>query len=206
VRARATEAVLAGAFVAWLLAVLVIAILRVSGSGPALGALASTPDLLLHGHLLTLLSSALPVGRLPFAEIAGLVLAAWAVWRASGILAVWVVGLAAHIGCTLIVYAGFGLLWLVDREAAGDAADRSDYGISAVWLGMLGFLSASLWHRNRRAAVGLGTGSAAVSVALLPVTGAMTTAEHLLALIIGWLLPTTFPGLLGRAAVRHDQP
>lgn len=183
-------------FVAWLLAVLVIAILRVAGGGPSAAALACTPDRLLDGRVLTLLSSALVVGRLPFGEIAGLAAAAYGVWRLGGIAVVWVVGLAAHIGCTLVAYGALGVLWLVDRGLAGDSAQRSDYGISAVWLGLLGYLSAALWHRNRRAAAGIGGVSALVSVALLPLAGPMTTAEHLLALAIGWLLPTTIPALL----------
>jgi hypothetical protein len=202
VRVRGWQPVLVGAFAAWLLAVVVIAILRVSGGGPSLAALACTPDRLVDGRVLTLLSSTLPVGRLPFGEIAGLAAAAWAVWRLAGIAVVWVVGLSAHVGCTLIAYGALGVVWLADRGLAGDAARRSDYGISAVWLGLLGYLSAALWHSNRRVAVGIGVASAVVSLALAPLTGAMTTAEHLLALAIGWLLPTTISALRPAAADR----
>ena len=199
---RGLRAVLMAGFAAWLLAVVVVAILRVSGGGPSLAALACTPDRLVDGRLLTLLSSALPVGRLPFGEIAGLAGAAYGVWRLAGIAVIWIVGLTAHVGCTLIAYAALGLLWLADRGLAGDAVRRSDYGISAIWLGLLGYLSAALWHSNHRVAVGIGATSAVVSLALAPVTGAMTTAEHLLALAIGWLLPRTFPALRPRAALR----
>jgi len=201
---RGLRAVLTAGFAAWLIGVVVIAILRVSGGGPSLAALACTPDRLVDGHLLTLLSSALPVGRLPFGEIAGLAVAAYAVWRLAGIAVVWLVGLAAHIGCTLVAYAALGLLWLADRGLAGDAVRRSDYGISAIWLGLLGYLSAALWHSNHRLAVGIGATSAVASLALAPVAGTMTTAEHLLALVIGWLLPMTLPALRPRAALRRS--
>jgi hypothetical protein len=196
VRQREVRAVLLAALGAWLVAVVVIACLRVGDHTPSVTVFASTPDLIVDGHLWTLLSSSLPVSRFPFAEIAGMVAAMWGVWRVAGIAAVWVAGLAAHIGSTLVVYAGIGGLWLIDHGSVGDQLDRRDYGISAIWLGELGFLTTALWPRNRRAALGVGVASLAVSIGLLPIAGPMATAEHLLALIIGAGLPKTVPGVL----------
>jgi hypothetical protein len=202
VRARVVRALLLVGLGAWLVAVIVIAISRGVDGRPRLGAFASTPDLILHGHLWTLLTSALPVGRYPAAEIVGLLIALYGVWRVSGIVAIWVAGLTAHIGCTLVVYAGIALLWLADRSAADPYTDRLDYGISAVWLGALGYLTAVLWPRNRPAALGVGLGSLLVSVALLPVVGSMATAEHVVALGIGVLVPMAMPGFMRRAQFR----
>lgn len=195
-RRSAVREVLLAALGAWLVAVVVIAGLRVGDHTPSIRGFASTPDLIADGHLWTLLTSALPVSRFPFAEIAGMVAAMWGVWRVVGIGAVWAAGLAAHIGSTLVVYAGIGGLWLIDHGSVGDQLDRRDYGISAIWLGELGFLTTALWPRNRRAAVGVGVSSLVVSVGLLPIAGPMATAEHLLALTIGAVLPKTVPGVL----------
>lgn len=184
---------------AWLVAVVVIAIARGTSGRPRLSSLISTPDLIADGHLWTLLTSALPVSSYPVLEIAGVAAAMYGVWRVAGIAAVWLAGLTAHIGCTLVVYAGIGGLWLVDHGTAEPYVDRRDYGISAIWLGELGFLTAALWSRNHRLAIGVGATSVAISVGLLPVAGPMATSEHLLALTIGWLVPKTFPGVL-RAA------
>lgn len=181
---------------AWLAAVLVIAIMRDSSGTPTVAGLASTPRLIARGDLWTLLSSSLPVSRFPFLEIAGMVGAMYGVWRVAGITAVWAAGLAAHVGATLVAYAGIGGIWLADHGAVDELLNRNDYGISAIWLGELGFLTAALWGRNRRLAYGVGALSLGVSVGLLPVAGPMATIEHLLALIIGGALPMTFPGLL----------
>ena len=177
---------------AWLAAVTVIAATRTAGNVPHLGGLASTPDVILHGRLWTLLSSSLPVGRYPFLEIAGMAAAMYGVWRVAGIAAVWIAGLAAHLGSALIVYAGIGGLWLADHGSVERFVDRLDYGISAVWLGELGFLTAALWPRNRRLATGVGVASLAVSAGLTPVAGEVATAEHLLAFVIGAALPIIF--------------
>ena len=185
----AVRASLTTALLAWLAAVVVIAALRVGDHTPGIAGFASTPDLIADGHLWTLLTSAMPVSRYPFAEIAGMVAAIWGVWRVAGIGAVWLAGLAAHIGSTLVVYAGIGALWLIDHGTVADQLDRRDYGISAIWLGELGYLAVALWPRNRRAALGVGTASLAVTIGLTPVAGPMATAEHLLSLTIGALLP-----------------
>ena len=177
---------------AWLAAVAVIAITRAAGNGPHLGGLASTPDLIAHGRLWTLLSSALPVSRYPALEIAGLLGAVYGVWRVAGITAVWIAGLAAHLGSTLVVYAGIGGLWLADRGSVERFVDRLDYGISAVWLGELGFLTTALWPRNRPVAAGVGVASLAVSAGLIPVAGEIATAEHFLSFAIGAALPILF--------------
>jgi hypothetical protein len=189
---RAVRDVLTAALGAWLVALVVISAIRVGGDhNPPISGFASTPDLIADGHLWTLLTSAMPVGRWPFAEIAGIVAAIYGVWRVAGIGAVWVAGLAAHIGSALLVYAGIGVLWLVDHASVSDQVDRLDYGISAIWLGELGFLTAALRRRNRRLAAGVGVASLAVSLGLLPVAGEMATAEHLLAFAIGAVLPMT---------------
>jgi hypothetical protein len=179
---------------AWLAAVAVIAVTREASGVPRLSGLASTPDLIVHGQLGTLLSSALPVSRYPVLEILGIAATMYAVWRIAGIGAVWAAGIAAHIGSAVLVYAGIGGLWLIDHSTVDRFVDRLDYGISAIWFGELGFLSAVLWRRNRRASVGVGVASLAVSLGLIPNAGEMASAEHLLALAIGLLVP---------AALRH---
>ena len=177
---------------AWLAAVTVIAVTRSTGEGPRLPDFASTPDRIVHWQWWTLLSSAMPVGRYPLLEIAGMAGAMYGVWRVAGIAAVWIAGLAAHLGATLVVYAGMGGLWLADHGSVEKYLDRPDYGISAIWLGQLGFLTAALWPRNRRLAAGVGVASLAVSAALGPVAGEVATAEHFVAYAIGAALPIIF--------------
>ena len=43
---------------------------------------------------------------------------------------------------TLLAYAGIGALWLTSRETVQSVVDQPDYGVSAVWLAVLGALLA----------------------------------------------------------------
>jgi membrane associated rhomboid family serine protease len=40
----------------------------------------------------------------------------------------------------VLAYAGVGVLWLATRESVENVVDQPDYGVSAVWLAVLGAL------------------------------------------------------------------
>ena len=75
-----------------------------------------------------MVQSAAPVSRYPVLEIAGLVGALAGVARVAGIATVWVVGLAAHIGATLLTFAGIWIL-LVSGHADWSLANSVDVAV-----------------------------------------------------------------------------
>lgn len=116
---------------------------------------AVSPAALAAGKLWLLFTSAFLVSGPPLAELAGLTLAAVLLVRRAGPAAFWRAAIAGHVGATLIVYAGVGVLWLADRGAVAGVVDDRDFGVSGVWLGVLGALFAIAWRSPRGRRSGL---------------------------------------------------
>ncbi|MDQ1702581.1 MAG: hypothetical protein QOF57_1833, partial [Frankiaceae bacterium] len=110
------------------------------GLGP--GDLASSPNGVAAGHVWQLVTSGLVVAGDPLVQLPAVALLIAAVIVAFGPGAFWRAALAGHIGATLIVYAGVGLLWLLWRSQVDPVLDAPDYGISCVWAGAAGALVA----------------------------------------------------------------
>jgi len=97
---------------AYLAALMVIALdPRVHGS-----ALASSPAGVAAGRLLQLLSSGLVVDGPAWPQIALLAIVLSAALRRLGAGRLWAVAVAAHVGATLLAYAGIGLLSILDQQ------------------------------------------------------------------------------------------
>jgi hypothetical protein len=111
---------------------------------------ALTPAALAAGKVWLLVTSAFLVSGPPLLELAGLTLAAVVIVRRHGPASFWRAGIGGHIGGTLIVYAGIALLWALDRETVDDLIHVRDYGVSGVWLGVLGAIFADLLAERRR--------------------------------------------------------
>src|SRR5204863_7434114 len=86
----------------------------------------------------------------PLLELAGLALAAGVLVARRGPVAFWRAAVGGHVGATVIAYAGVGVLWLVTRETVEGIVHDPDYGVSAVWLAVLGAIAASVWSDTRR--------------------------------------------------------
>jgi hypothetical protein len=192
----------AGALLAglWLAAVVVIAILRTATGEPRPGPLACSPAALAAGKVWTLASSALIVDGPPIAQVIITAAVLAAVMSLLGTRAFWWSALTAHIGSTLLAYAGIGLLWLVARHDVRAVVHAPDYGISAIWAGALGALSTwavtrAAHHRSaaRRAVLG----SLLVFVVLVPLDGELADVEHLIAYLLGAAVAVPFVRPLG---------
>jgi hypothetical protein len=152
-----------------------------------------TPAALAAGHVWLLLTSALIVSGPPLLELAGLAIAAAVLVSRRGPGAFWRAAIGGHVGATLIAYAGVGILWLTSREVVEGVVDQPDYGVSAVWLGVLGAIAANLWCESReggwttRHAVMLGVCATAVVIGAV-FFPPLSAAEHTLAFLIGFAL------------------
>lgn len=159
-----------------------VAIVQATGE-PDWERLASSPAQVADGQVWLLLSSGLVIDGLPWLQLAVLAaVLALAVRRLGG---AWtcVVALAAHVGATLIAYAGVGLLWLGDRSAVAGTVDQPDYGVSVVLAGQAGALAATAPSRAWTAAIA--ATALAVCAVAATTSSALATAEHLLGFAIG---------------------
>lgn len=190
--------------VAWLATSTILTVTWHRGGWPDPADLASTASGVEHGRVWTLLSSMLPVSEYPAAELAGCALTVAVALRVLGGLRFWAVALASHLGSALIAYAGIAVLWLLDPVAASDAAVEDDYGISAVWLGTIGAITAVLYQEGRRrVALGVAGVAVAASIALGTDSDWLPVAEHLLALAIGAAVAVA---LARRSTAQEDAP
>jgi hypothetical protein len=96
-----------------------------------------------------------------------------------------VVMVAAHVGATLLAYA---LLLVVTGDADGAHNRSYDYGVSAVWLGLLGALGVSVVpavRGDRVREVGLVSVAIAIVLAGVLFFPLMAALEHALAFALG---------------------
>jgi hypothetical protein len=135
------------AIVGYLLSVAIAEVLRRTTGHPNPADLALTPARLVEGKVWLILTSALIVSGPPVLELLGLSIASALLCYRRGAIAFWSAAIAGHVGGTLIAYAGVGALWLVDHDAVRGVVHQPDYGVSAVWLGVLGALFVDAWQR-----------------------------------------------------------
>ena len=100
----------------------------------------ATPEAIAHFKIWLLVTSAFVVSGPPVLELLGLALASVLLLRRLSAGRFWAVAVTGHVAATVLAYAGVGVLWLATREAVGNVVDRPDYGVSAVWLAVLGAL------------------------------------------------------------------
>jgi hypothetical protein len=176
--------------IAFLLAVTTLEVIRRTAGFPATRDVAASPAAVASAKVWLLVTSAFIVSGPPVLELAGVALAFGLLIRLHGAGAFWLVAAVGHIGSTLTVYAGVGLLWLVRPDTVEDVVERPDYGVSGVWLAVLGALFASSWRSLAAGKGGVGEvvvlivslGAAVIGFALFPL---LPGAEHLLAFLFG---------------------
>jgi hypothetical protein len=200
----------AASVLAYLLALVTIEVLRRAGTLSA-SSLAATPAAIAAGKSWLLLTSAFAFSGPAVLELAGLALAVFLFVRQAGPGTFWLVGGVSHIGATLLVYAGVGILWLVARDGVEGIVDKPDFGVSAVWLGVLGAIFAGCAQSLRRGEggprerllAGLCLAAAVIGFvffSLLP--GSEHAVAFLLGALVAWLLGESFrvPSLGTRSA------
>jgi hypothetical protein len=183
---RAGLAAIAG----YLLTIAIFEITRRAAGFPEPSDVALTPAALAAGRVWLLLTSALLVSGPPLLELLGLGLAIGILVRREGPLSFWRAGFAAHLGATLSAYAGVGLLWIASHPTVAPLVHDPDYGVSAVWLGVLGTLFASIWSERRAQPIGALNRVALVLCAAAALIGTvffepLQAVEHALAFLIG---------------------
>jgi hypothetical protein len=191
--------------VAYVLSAVVVTAAHLGTGWPSAGAVALTPDLLARGKVWLLATSAFLVDSesLLSASLALLALAASVVYLRGSRRFLWA-ALAGHLGATVIVYAGIGILLLAHVGGVRSLLDEPDYGTSCVWTGVLGAAAVQAW-RDRRRAVRI-----AVPLAALAAVGALTWTsdglalpEHLLAFVLGALVVLSLRGSANREVTEH---
>lgn len=169
----------------YLAAVVLIAIARAVDGHPSLSALALTPDRLGHGQVWLIVTSGLIVNGPVWPQVAALAVTIVAALRRLGAAFSLTVMVMAHVGATLLAYA---LLALATGDADGAHNRELDYGTSAVWLGLVGALTADSLSAARRGGTGARVLAAAgcvafvVGVTVFPLLAAF---EHGLAFALG---------------------
>jgi hypothetical protein len=187
-RQRPTLGLGAAMAAAWLAAVALLAITRVTVGWPSPGDLAASPDALERGQLWRLPTSALVIEGPPVVQIGATALLIWIVVHRFGAPTFWVAAVAGHVGSTLAVYTGIALVWLVDAHAVRHVTDAPDYGISAVWAACMGVVcvaGAAGALRRARLATALGAGCLLTFLVLVPADGEISDFEHLVAFLAG---------------------
>jgi hypothetical protein len=185
--------------------VAIVEMLRSAGAFSA-SDLAATPAGIAAGKLWLLVTSAFAVSGPPVLELCGVAAAALVLVRRRDAWTFWVVAIMSHVGATLLAYAGVGLVWLGDRGAVESVVDRLDYGVSAVWLGVLGALFADSVQSLRRRGgdrldrmlVVVCPIAAVIGFAFFPL---LPGSEHLIAFFLGALV-ATLPAKRGRLRSR----
>ena len=173
---------------AWLTAVGVLVVTRALTGHPAPASLASSPRAVAHGEVWRLLTSGLLVQGPPVVQLAGTAVLARVLIVRFGARLFWLVAAAGHLGATLLVYAGVGVGWLVDRDAVRSVSKAPDYGISAAWAACVGAVCVAGARRllpRSRLAVGVGIGCLLGFLVLLPAESELEGVEHLVAFALG---------------------
>jgi enterochelin esterase-like enzyme len=180
---------------AYALAVTAVTVTHFTLDLPSADAITLTPSLFAQGKLWLLATSAFLVSS---DSLAG-------AWLSLGVLAAaiasvrdpgrfWRAAIAGHVGSTVIVYAGVGMVWAADPHAVAGLVDQSDYGISCVCAGAAGALFATTSHHRSQALrllypallVGWLVGVSATS-------GGLALLEHPIAFVLGWAVAIRRP-------------
>jgi hypothetical protein len=163
-----------------------IAIARHEGLSVSVRDLASSPSGVLSGRVWRLLTSALVVSGPPLPQLLQMAAVVVVALVLAGPALFWRAALVGHVGATLVAYAAVGILWLVARADVDDVVQAPDYGISCVWVGVLGALVAVALRRSRRAAARLAAMAGVIGfVAAAGVSDDLAGWEHVIAFVLG---------------------
>jgi hypothetical protein len=173
---------------AYVAAVALVTLAHVLAGTPTAAQVALTPDRLAAGQVWLLATSAFLINGPVIPELAGLALSVGVAQRLLGGRVLAFLAPVCHIGATLL---GYAFLIVTTGDPDGSQNPHLDYGMSAVWLGILGALfmrclpESRRGNRAARAVVALTSLAGIIGVVAFSPLGA---TEHGLAFGIGALV------------------
>jgi hypothetical protein len=174
------------AAVAYVGAVAGLALVRHIGMSVSVHELASSPAAVASGRVWRLVTSAFVVAGPPIPQVLQTAAVAAAALLLGGPGLFWRAAFLGHVGATIVAYAGVGALWLVARADVDDVLHAPDYGISCVWIGVLGGLLGAVARRSRHTHAWVpAIAGAAGFAAATSLSGDLTSWEHLIAFVLG---------------------
>jgi hypothetical protein len=145
--------------VSYLVSVTGLEATRLAYGFPSPRGFAASPAAIAAGKVWLLATSALLVSGAPalglgptpvsLLELAAFVAAVALLLSWLGGAAFWRAAIVGHVVATLLVYAGVGLIWLASHDLVSGVLHDPDYGVSSIWLAVLGALSISASERMR---------------------------------------------------------
>jgi hypothetical protein len=193
----------AGLAAAYLLCVAALETTRLTSGFPSPRGLAASPAALGAGKVWVLLTSALLVSGRPalglganavsLAELVAVTAAAALLVARLGGAAFWRAAIAGHVVATLVVYAGVGLIWLWASRRVAGVTHEPDFGVSSVWLAVLGALAVSalrtmVMRGRQRPELLLFISCTVAGLIGVTLFSVFVAAEHGLAFIFGGLV------------------
>ncbi len=182
----------------YLVAVVVIMLIRDTIGAPFIATLASTPTALAHGAWWQLFTSGLVVDgpALPQILAVGALGGLGIYFRGSGLF--WLIALVGHIFGTILTYIGIGIVWLIHPHWVAGLLHQQDYGISLIWCAALGMVAAAAWlgPDSSRGKIYKPLALITAIVIMTVVTGysvGLARYEHLTAFVLAFLIVTFTP-------------
>jgi hypothetical protein len=129
----------------YLACVIGIAIMQRVTGWPTVADLASSPALIIDGQWWRIITSGLVIQGPAVPQIIAIAVlgslgiyigGSWVFWRSA---------VAGHVVATLVAYAGFSAVWLLDRTLSTRFLTDPDYGVSLIWCAALGAFAALSW-------------------------------------------------------------
>ena len=170
-----------------------IAMLRSVAGVPTVGQLGLTPDRLAAGKVWLLFTSAFVVNGPALLELAAFGATLLVASHALDGKFFALIAPLCHVGGTLLTYAALAVF---TGDTDGTHNPAIDYGLSAIWLGLLGAVlvaympAARAGMRPARVIAGICTASAVVGVALFPL---LSACEHGFGFALGAVVASLQP-------------
>lgn len=163
-----------------------LALARKVGVSVSVADVASSPAAVASGRLWRLVTSAFVVAGPAIPQVLQTAAVAAAALVLGGPGLFWRAAFLGHVGATLVAYAGVGALWLVARSDVDDVVHAPDYGISCVWIAVLGAVLGAVARRSLRAWPWLPLLAGLIGFAAATgVSPDLASWEHLIAFLCG---------------------
>jgi membrane associated rhomboid family serine protease len=180
----------------YLLLVIIIAILERLVGWPSVSQLASSPSLLMSGQWWRIITSGLVIQGPAVPQILAIAVLGTVGIYMGGSWLFWRTAVTGHVVGTLVAYAGFSALWLMNHAAGAQFVTNPDYGVSLVWCAGLGAFAALCWLGARKdwrqpvhpIPVVL---AIAVMIVVTAYSDDMAAVQHLVAFLVGLVIIAT---------------
>jgi membrane associated rhomboid family serine protease len=182
-------------FVYLSLVILIVIMERIVG-WPSISQLASSPSLLIDGQWWRIFTSGLVVQGPAIPQILAIAVLGSVGIYMGGSWLFWRTAVTGHVVGTLVAYAGFSALWLINHTVSTQFVTDPDYGVSLVWCAALGAFAALCWFGTRKdwrqpvhpIPVVL---AIAIMIVVTAYSDDMAAVQHLVAFIVGLVIIAT---------------